>query len=143
MLLFNSWPDAPPEGSVSTRAAAHGAAPALLSGGVPASACGATPFDSWKASSIVARGAADDDAPSSEAAAASAADTTPAASLGPTGDAEAAPSEASTAVVSRLMGGPRRRGRSVRFRCDELASSHAVVHAALHELVDASSFRIR
>jgi len=41
------------------------------------------------------------------------------------------------------MGGPRRRGRSVRFRCDELIAPHAAVHAALHELVDASSFRIR
>ena len=71
-----------------------------------------------------------------EAAAAAAA-----AAAGPFG--MAASTTMSTAIVSRLMGGPRRRGRSVRFRCDELIAPHAAVHAALHELVDASSFRIR
>ncbi len=132
VLLFNSWPDAPPEGSVSTSASVGGAVPMLQSD----AACGAKPFAAWKASQIVARGTSADGMRSATVG------PILAASLGQTGAGEAAPSEATTAAVSRLMGGPRRRGRSVRFRCDTLASPHADVRAALHELVDPSSFQI-
>jgi hypothetical protein len=145
VLLFNSWPDAPPDGQPSRPVGTAGAGPvtgpdpsSVAAGGSrePAAADGliadgltgkAAPFDRWRQSSIVAhggpgggRGAAADGAASAE-------------------DAR----QSTTAFVARLMGGPRRRGRSERYRCDALIATRTAVLEALDAPATPSSFRVQ
>ena len=131
VLLFNSWADCPPEGQASRPTArqeeegesgGEGGAGVTSGGGLPGAggpAYSATPFEAWRSVSAVEGGGAD------------------------AGASGGGGGSSSTAFVARLMGGPRRRGRSERFRCDALAAPREAVNDALHELDVPSSFRVR
>ena len=126
VLLFNSWPDAPPMGQPSRPAAGATATAAGDGARQPAAnapeqaAAKATPFDQWRPSLIVQHRVAADDSSAAQDVLSS-----------------------TTALVARLMGGPRRRGRSERYRCDALAASRETVRDALYEPVRPSSFCVR
>ena len=53
------------------------------------------------------------------------------------------PSTPSTALVARLMGGPRRRQTAARFRCDNLRAAPETVREALLSLDGASTFQVQ
>ena len=111
VLLFNSWPDAPPEGLDSHP---YTEQPRDDDESIPslaeASPITSTPRETWCLSSILS-------APEEPAL--------------------------STAYVARLMGGPLRRGRSERFRCDTVTSPRQVVLEALHDPDQPARFRVR
>ena len=129
VLLFNSWPDAPPVGQPSRPAAgdtviAAGNGVRPTSSALEHAVATATPFDQWRPSSVLKNGAAADQTPAVTSAAE---DTLP----------------STTALVARLMGGPRRRGRSERYRCDALVASREAVYNALYEPLNPSSFCVQ
>ena len=134
VLLFNSWPDAPPVGQPSrptagtTEVVADDGAHCQTVDASEQAATKATPFDQWRPSLIVQHGGVADGTPA-------------AASAGTSAALDVLPS--TTALVARLMGGARRRGRSVRYRCDALEASREAVYDALYEPVNPSSFCVR
>ena len=142
VLLFNSWPDAPPVGQPSRPAA--GATETAADDGAHHSTADAseqaptkaTPFDQWRQTPIRTHGAAAEEAPAAVWSTHDAGTPTvmPAAHAAP---------PSSTALVARLMGGARRRGRSERYRCDALAASREAVYESLYEPVHPSSFCVQ
>jgi len=122
VLLFNSWPDAPPIGQPSRPAAK--ATEIAADDALEQAAAKATPFGQWRPSEILKHRVAVDD---TSAVMPAAQDVLP----------------STTALVARLMGGPRRRGRSERFRCDALAASREAVYDALYEPLSPSSFHVQ
>ena len=61
----------------------------------------------------------------------------------PTGGPGGEACGASTAFVARLMGGPRRRCRAMRFRVDDVAAPRAMVRAALTSQQEPARFALR
>jgi len=176
VLLFNSWPDAPPEGQPSRPMGTADADPGPRSGSDPESATAggsdgltaanapgtgvavatAAPFDQWQPSPIVARGGGQvdghDAAAEGEGEGGGVSAEPHTASrvltaddrfvLSQPADEDARP-PSTTAFVARLMGGPRRRGRSERYRCDALKATREAVHEALNAPATPSSFRVQ
>ena len=125
VLLFNSWPDAPPVGQPSRPAAEVSEMAAdTTANALEQSAAKAAPFEQWRPSLILRPGAARDGTSAVIPAAQDAQSPT-------------------TAFVARLMGGPRRRGRSERYRCDALTASRDAVYDALYESMAPSSFCVQ
>jgi len=136
VLLFNTWPDGPPEGLEEASANELGSSEAGGEAGdeaggnsvqaVSVASLAPLPMAEWKATSI------------HSAAASSVAVATPPAATPP-----AAVPQATTAFVARLMGGPRRRGRSERFRVDTISAPRDTLLDALHNLERPSSFGVQ
>ena len=130
VLLFNSWPDAPPVGqpsrpsAVVTEVDADDGPRYPIADTLEQAAAKAMPFDQWRPSLILKHGAAAD---GTSAVMPAAQDRPP----------------STTALVARLMGGPRRRGRSERYRCDALVASREAVLGSLYESMSPSSFRVQ
>ena len=147
VLLFNSWPDAPPEGLEGSHDddVPRGERPrgerALSSSGGGTSAVArplsARPFGTWSVTPIMAKGAMQG------AKGAQAAADSDGALAADASDGTRLVRPSSTAYTARLMGGPRRRGRSERYRCDALAAPKEAVHHALYDPELPSSFRVR